>query len=340
LYLDIGQMKEAETAFRTALEMIEPLAQEHPDTLRYHQVKAQTLAELGRLYRATNQTARAKECLSQALTVYSKLVQDQPELIDYQHELATVHNHLGVLYRWEPNRALDSFREALKIQERLVREHPENLGYRNDLAITLYNLGNHWCRNKPHLDQAEAAYVRARQLWEEMVGKHPLVHYYQLALAKCLGSLVGVYRDTSRLDKAAATYRRAMSILEELVVVNPTISDYALTFAVTATKLADLDCEPPQAKLEWCSKAIDKLEGILKRDPQNALARQFLTGNLQRRAWSLTDLGRHAEALRDWDRVLEGGGGAHRDAFRLGRAISLAHLGGPRAGDHRSQRTS
>jgi serine/threonine-protein kinase len=326
LYLDIGQMKEAETAFRTALEMIEPLAQDPAGTPRHHQVKAQTLAELGRLYRATNQPAQTKECLSQALTVYAKLIQDQPEVIDFQRELATVHNHLGVVYHWEPNQALDSFREALKIQERLVREHPKNLSYRNDLANTLYNLGNYWGRNGPHLDLAEVAYVRARELREEMVGKHPLVHSYQLALAKCLGSLAGVYQKTSRVDKAETAYRRSMGILEELVVVNPTISDYALSFAVTASKLADLASEP-QAKVEWCTKGIDKLEGILKRDQKHAYAKQFLAGSLQRRAWALTDLGRHADALRDWDRVLKVGGEGHRDELRLDRAISLAHLG-------------
>jgi tetratricopeptide (TPR) repeat protein/tRNA A-37 threonylcarbamoyl transferase component Bud32 len=327
LYLGIGQMKEAETAFHKALKMIEPLAEEHPDAPRYRQAKAQTLGDLGRLYRVMNQPAQAKECLSHALAHYTKLVQDQPEVIDYQREFALVYNSLGVSHRWEPNQALDSFREALKIQERLVREHPDNLGYQSDLANTHYNLGNHWCRNDPRLDRAEAAYLRAQDLREEMASKHPLVHSYQLALAKCLGSLAGVYQDTSRMKKAATTYRRAMNILEELVVVHPTISDYALTFAVTATKLGDLDNELPQAKLEWYNKAIDKLEGILKRDAQNALARQFLTGSLQRRAWALTDLGRHAEALRDWDRGLEGAGGADRDALRMGRALSLAHLG-------------
>jgi tetratricopeptide (TPR) repeat protein len=327
LYRDTSQLKEAETAFHTGLRAVERLLQDAPDDARLREVKAQTLADLGRLYRAMDKVDKAGDFLRQASDIYAKLVQEQPGSTDYRQGLAVVHNNLGVLQRWKREQALSSLQRALEIQDQLVRDDPANPSHRNDLANTRYNLGNYWLHTGGRLDKAEEAYLLALRLRQELASKYPTVHYYQHALAKCMGSLAVIYQATGRPGEAVTAYRDAMSVLERLVQDNPTLSEYALTLAVTATKLADLGSEPAQAQVALYTQAVSHLEGILKRDEQHAYARQFLRGSLERRARALTEVGRHAEAIQDWDRTLESAATAERDAVRLGRAATLAYLG-------------
>src|SRR5262249_45322449 len=53
----------------------------------------------------------------------------------------------------------------------------------------------------------------------------------------------------------------------------------------------------------------------------------FLRNSHWGRAQALTQLGRHAEAVQDWDRALELDEGPNRPTFRLSRAVNLAQLG-------------
>src|SRR5208282_1645166 len=76
-------------------------------------------------------------------------------------------------------------------------------------------------------------------------------------------------------------------------------------------------------------QGIEILEEVLKRDGWDATAKQFLRNGYWGRALTLTTLGRHKEAVADWDRALDLDTGQYQTFFRRKRAISLAA-----AGDH------
>jgi tetratricopeptide (TPR) repeat protein len=330
LYRTTNRLKEAETAYRSGLQINEKLVQDHPTVPDYRHTQARLLSNLSGLYAITQRSAQADATLRQCRDILAKLVQDHPRLTSYQQDLATVHNNLASRFRWrQPKEALEAYRQALKIQEKLVEEHPKNPGFQNDLARTHYNLGNYWYQNGQDRNQAETAYRQGLDNWEKLARKHPLVHAYQHALAQCLGSLAMVYNDSKRPDKAEAAYRQAMTIQEGLVRDHPTVGEYALAFAVTAANLGDLESEP-SAKLEWYTQAIRKFEGIFAGNKQHALAKEFLRGTYDRRAQVLVKVGRHAEAILDWDRAIQLAVGKERDEFHLARAVAQA-----RTGDHR-----
>ena len=75
-------------------------------------------------------------------------------------------------------------------------------------------------------------------------------------------------------------------------------------------------------------KGIALLKEILKKYPQTAVAPQYLRNDYAWRAYALDDLGRHAEAAKDWHSALELSGPSMAPKFRLGEAVSLARADG------------
>jgi tetratricopeptide (TPR) repeat protein len=61
----------------------------------------------------------------------------------------------------------------------------------------------------------------------------------------------------------------------------------------------------PEAAMGWYQKAIATLELLMAVQPRPAKVRFFLRNSHAGRAMALADLGRHAEATRDWERALE-----------------------------------
>src|SRR5262249_26449130 len=83
----------------------------------------------------------------------------------------------------------------------------------------------------------------------------------------------------------------------------------------------------PGAALEWYAKAVAKLESLAAAEAPPGAARLGLRNVHGRRAEALAKLGRHAEAARDGDGVLERDAGSTRTGLRWIRADGLARAG-------------
>jgi tetratricopeptide (TPR) repeat protein len=140
--------------------------------------------------------------------------------------------------------------------------------------------------------------------------------------------LVYVLRDLGQPEEAEAVCREAVELQERLAgdvhaVLNDTI-DLGCSYCTLANLLR---ARQPQAALEWYTKAVARLGPVVEAEPRLATARQYLrTGHLGR-AETLAQLGRHAEAVRAWDRTIELDDGGNRDWLRFRRANDLARAG-------------
>jgi hypothetical protein len=83
----------------------------------------------------------------------------------------------------------------------------------------------------------------------------------------------------------------------------------------------------PWAACDWFDRAAEVLSEVLEREPRHLQAREFLRMTYADRAEGRGRLGRHAEALADYDRALGLAEGEDRSLLRLGRAGALARLG-------------
>jgi hypothetical protein len=79
--------------------------------------------------------------------------------------------------------------------------------------------------------------------------------------------------------------------------------------------------------LPWFAKGIALLEPEVAREPKLLVERRYLRTNYWGRALALDQLGRRAEALRDWDRAVMMSTAAEKPQIQMPRAASLAGAG-------------
>ena len=103
---------EAENVYKEALETFERLAKEYPEV--YTPQVAETLNNLGNLYRDTQQFVKSEKRLKMALIIYRDLAEEYPEV--YTPQVAETLNNLGNLYRDTENlfQAEKAFAEAME----------------------------------------------------------------------------------------------------------------------------------------------------------------------------------------------------------------------------------
>lgn len=330
IYEMLGQHGQAEEALRQALRLQERLAEQFPSEPRYTQDRAATLNSLGNLYRMIGPPAQAEESYKNALDLHEQLVLEHPAVATYQQALAKSHLNLGVFHAMagRTGQAETYFQKALAFCEQLNRDYPDNADYENDLARSYTNLGNLYGMTN-RADQAEAAYRKGLTALEHLARAHPDVPSFQSALAAGCNNLGHLLNAAQRPVEAKAAYQKTLEIRERLTRDYPKVFSYALELGGTYTNMADLvrDAGAPQGALPWYARALQTLEAQLQQQPRHTEARQWLRNTFWGRAEALSRLGRHAQALGDWDRALAADDGSRRDDLELSRAACLARLG-------------
>jgi tetratricopeptide (TPR) repeat protein len=192
-----------------------------------------------------------------------------------------------------------------------------------DLAGSHYNLGN-LLTDLGKRTEAEAAHREALAIREKMAAHYPAVPAYRQELAtshNVLGLLLAGMGQRAQADEA---YRRALAIQEKLAADFPAVPAYRTHLGGSQCNFGHLlrDSNEPEQALPWYGRAMDTLEAVLRQVKVDVTAQQFLRNAHWGRARALDALKRHAEAVKDWDKVIELSAEAERPGFRMQRAIS------------------
>jgi serine/threonine-protein kinase len=330
LLSELGQRPAAAAAYRRMAALGERLAADDPAATDYRRILAAGLTNLGTLLYELGQPAEAVSAYRRAVEVQERLATDPGAVPEYRHDLAAGLGNLGnvLLSLSRHAEAEAAYRRAIAIRERLAADYPAVPGYRRSLAMGFDGMGSLlYLRGKR--PEAEAAYRHAIELRERLAAEHPAVPSYRRDLASSLHNLGNVLRDLAKGPEAEATYRRAIAIGERLADEHPGVPEYAVGLGGSYCNLGHLlkDRGEPQAALEWYARALARLQPVAAAGPGLMPARTYLRASHRGRAAALADLGRHAEAVPDWDRAIELDDGPMRDAFRLRRADCLARSG-------------
>lgn len=259
------------------------------------------------MYLLKGQQEPAEGAYKQALVLLKPLTEAHPWVPQYQYDLATTYYHMGILHhtRKQRDQARAAFRQAVEIQAKLAREYSDKPEYGNDLAThrsnlaaTIYSLGYASFHTHRRMDQAEAAYREAADLWDQLVREYPQVRDYRYQLARSRGSLGMVRPVTGHGEQAKALYDQALRILEALVGEKHENVSYVKELAVTYGLLGDLarDAKQLPHAADWYGKAALALEKILRQDPKHPAAPLFLHNMRRERALTLLGMGEHARA--------------------------------------------
>jgi serine/threonine-protein kinase len=320
----------AESAFQEALTVRERLARNHPTVTDYQTQLSGSYNNLGNLYRDTNRFKEAEAAFQQALALREQLARSHPAVVAYQQDVAAGHNNLGLVYRAtsRPEQAEAAFRQALTLREQVAREHPTVPEYQQELASGYTNLGNFYTaagRAAP----AEEAYRKALAVHERLVSDHPAVPEYRQELASSHDTLGVLYSASGRPDQAEGAYRASLALREQLAGDHPAVLEFAVGLGGSYGNMGHLMREKgqPEAALAWYARSLSTLEAVLRQEGGHATARRYLGYTYWGRAQALGLLGRHIEAIQDWDRALEFEPGPQRDTYRLARARARALTG-------------
>ena len=295
----LGDLKEAEAAFRDALALQKQLAADFPTRPDFRQVLARTYGNLGNLLRDTGRLAEAEAAYRDALAIQKQLVAEFPTRPDFRQELTKSYNNLGVLLyqTGRPKEAEAVWRDALAIRQQLVAEFPTRPDFRQELASSHNNLGLLlYQTGRPK--EAERAFRDALAIRQQLAAEFPTRPDFRQELALCYNNLGNLLSDTGRLAEAEVAYRETLKLQQQLVTDFPTRPDFRQELAKSHSNLGILLYQTGRPKeAEAAFRETLKLQQQLatdfptRPDFRQALARSHLNlGNL------LSDTGRLKEA--------------------------------------------
>ncbi|MBI3468334.1 MAG: tetratricopeptide repeat protein [Planctomycetes bacterium] len=326
-----GKQAEVLGSYDKAREIRERLVRDNPEQTEFANDLARTYLALGHLQRATGKQAEALGSCDKARVIRERLVRDNPDQTEFANRLASTYNNLGLLQSatGKQAEALGSFDKAREIFERLVRENPDQTDFANRLAITYNSLGI-FQQATAKLAEALGSYDKAREIFERLVRDNPEQTEFANDLASTYHNLGNLQSDTGKQAEALGSYDKAREIRERLVRDNPDQTEFAVGLGGTYCNIANLlrNDRRPEEALPLYAQAIATLAPVVERT-RDTTGRQFLRNAHIGRAYALTNLARHRDALPDWDRAIELDDGSARTDLGLGRVHTLA-----RAGDH------
>jgi tetratricopeptide (TPR) repeat protein len=152
---------------------------------------------------------------------------------------------------------------------------------------------------------------------------------YSEKLAGIHYNLSLVYRAGGRLKEAEQSNRDAQVAQKTLLAREQRNPEHAIRLARMQFSLGNLllDKDRPQDALASYGEAHETLQPVVAKYPRDARVRLALKYFHSGRALILTRLGRHAEALKDWESAYESDDGRSRGWLRVQRALTLARLG-------------
>ncbi len=307
---------------------------QHGEVPAYQSALATTWNNLGLLLAdQADRLAEAEQAYRTALAIGERLANEHPLVPQFQSDLARTRNNLATLYcqQGRTAEAEAEYESARKIHQRLAEEQSGVPAYQCDLASTLGNLANLYAEadDKERDQEALAAYQAALEIRTRLTRQYPDRPDFQNDLAVTHQNLGAWYSVRGKTAEAEKCFRDALGLYERLVSKFPQTTRYVLQQAATWANLGHLLCELNRSEesLQYSQAAAAALNAAGDLDRNLVPVREALRNAHWARAEALSRLGKHAEALADWNKALEVSSDADRDRLRLGRAEAFAHTG-------------
>jgi serine/threonine-protein kinase len=243
----LGQLMEAEDAYRRSLEQFARLAAEWPAEARFRQGLGLSHNNLGGLLLHNRQVQLAEGEFRAALALQKRLADDNPRVAEYRRELARSHCNLGNLLGDQKRlkEAEGEFAAALGLYERLATDNPAVPDYQRELAVTHNNRGV-LLRDTGHVQEAEKEFRAALASQRPLAEAFPTVLEYQQELARSHHNLGLVLSNNGNREEGEREYRAALAIKQRLAARYPTLPESWRDLAATQDNLGNLLGDDPQ----------------------------------------------------------------------------------------------
>lgn len=230
IYHDTGRFLLSEQAYQKALDwrekgaaLNEPIAQRP-----YHRAElSQTYHNLGDVLRIRGKLPDAEKAYRNAVETSRKLTEDYPSVVEFRQRLDRCYASLAQLLV-EMGKPADEFKNAAAVEAKSLSSVFEgNADSRGERA----SLATSWAQRLDaagKYKEAESAYRRAVELWQELANEFPAIPLFQRNRADALASLAAVEYQLGRRKEAESTLGQAQEVRQKLSHEFPAIPGFAL----------------------------------------------------------------------------------------------------------------
>jgi serine/threonine protein kinase/Flp pilus assembly protein TadD len=326
---ELGKRPEAEQQYQCALVLQQKLA-DASAAPQYRLELATSRYNLASLLTELGKRPEAEQQYRQALAIQQKLADDFPAVPQYRLDMARSHNNLGLLLVDLGRRpeAEQQYRQALAIQQKLADDFPAVPQYRFELAASNNNLA-FLIYAQGKLPEAEQQLRQALAIQQKLAHDYPAVPHYRRDLASSHSNLGHLLGELGKPPEAEQQHRQALAIRAKLADDFPAVPRHQIDLGLSSCNLGLLiDASGrPSESLVWFDKAIRTLTVVYEQDRQLVSAQQTLRNSHAGRAKAYDQLRKYAEAVKDWDRVIELSTKEEQPSYRAARAISRINAG-------------
>jgi serine/threonine-protein kinase len=238
-----GDLKAARSAFGTALETRQHLADDFPGNPRFRVALADGHYDLANVLITAGNLDEAEAHHQKGLAIFRELVEAYPAIPDYRQALAQRYNGLAILLTrlHRPTDAEKACLEAIATQQQLIQRFPKVPDYRGDLATSLNSLAG------PRLDAGKPE--EARKLLEE-AGSHveaalkanpgnPWYRMFHAGIVANLGSTSAASGDWGKAEAAVERLKAGISLPRHDLYFAACVFSNCVKFARKDTKLPE-----------------------------------------------------------------------------------------------------
>ncbi len=157
------------------------------------------------------------------------------------------------------------------------------------------------------MEESEEAARASLDIATALASEFPRVDSYVKGLAQNRSRLASVLQARNKLEEAETEYRAAVAMLQQRVTSTSGSPGAVLTLDSVRCSLAKLLIRRKAyaEALELLSAVINDVESIRLQSPQLVLVTDILQNAYWQRAETFRRLGRYAEAVDDWEHVLQ-----------------------------------
>jgi tetratricopeptide (TPR) repeat protein len=320
VYVDLGQLyystkrwPQAETAFRQAVALLEPLDREHPTLLKNRLDLATSQFRLIYLYRVMNRLDEAETAFRKSMALVESLLAGDPKHAEYVSLQAKCYQNVALVYAAQ-NHTVEAERahlKALALYQQLVADHPGVVEHQKRVAQVYNNLGLFYAEERQH-DKAEAAYKQSLTLHEAILRDHPKVVSYILDVSGSYANMAAHLRHSRSAEASLEWSDRAIRSEEPVLAQDP-------RDVLARMGLFDSYMGRGQALLELGRR--EEAERDWRRMLELSADQPEIRMRLYRPS-PLADLGEHVRATTEMETLLAEGQAQPLDLYRFGYLYS------------------
>jgi serine/threonine protein kinase/tetratricopeptide (TPR) repeat protein len=322
----LGELKEAEPAYRAAVALQEKLVADFPARSDFQQELSRSHHNLGNLLANTGRPKEAEAAYRAAVALQKQLVGRFPQQANFRRSLALSQHNLGSLLSGqkrhrEAKKALD---KALAMRKQLADDSPNQPELQCDLAFTHNSLGI-LLANARRPKEAAAAYGKALAIRQQLAGAFPTRPDYRQELGHTHNGLGLLLVDQKNYTEAKKHYEVALALHKRLADDFPMVPEFQNNLAGRLLNIAILHNHRQEyaTAVSIVEQARPHIQAALRANPKSPNARQCALGLLRALAWSQHGQADHARLAATANELARSGYDPPNDTCHAARYLGL-----------------